>query len=135
MYTQKSRSEWSKDPLFKDWLVVSNNSEVMCKYCHCKIGSKKSRIVDHMNTKKHKVAVCDFSNSQSHIQFKRTKVDLSAHTAEARLALMVVKYTSINVIDHITKTIKACFTDSSVTSSVQLSRTKCADIIKNVWYP
>lgn len=86
-------------------------------------------------TKKHKSAISDFGNSQSHIDFKKKKVNKETHIAEARLALLVAKHTSINVVDHISKTCKSCFSDSPVASSLQLSRTKCAAIIRNVWYP
>lgn len=60
---------------------------------------------------------------------------METHIAEARLALFVAKHTSINVVDHISKTIKSCLSDSPVASSLQLSRTKCSAIIRNVWYP
>lgn len=75
------------------------------------------------------------SSSQRHIDYQLKRIDKSASITEARFALLVAKHTSINVVDHITKTVKACLTDSAIASSIQLSRTKCAAIIKNVWNP
>lgn len=75
------------------------------------------------------------SNIVTNIPFKRVQVSVATSLAEARLALLVAKHTSINTIDHITDTIKTTFNDSSVCGSLALGRTKCSAIIKNVWYP
>lgn len=97
--------------------------------------SKKSILADHMKTKKHRAATTDLgsSSNQSHIEFQRKRIDKSVQIAEARIALLVAKHTSINVVDHISKTIKVCFSDSTAAVSFQLSRTKCSAVIRNVW--
>lgn len=136
-YTQKARMDWLQLPEYRDWLdVVQTNktTQLKCKYCLCKIGAKKSSLNDHMRTKKHKDAM-SVSNIVCPIPFKRVRVNVSVSKAEARLALLVAKHTAINTIDHITQSIKVAFDDSSVAQSISLGRTKCAAIIKNVWYP
>lgn len=57
----------------------------------------------------------------------------STHVAD--VALMVAMHTSINVVDHITRTIKTTCPHSIVANTMQLGRTKCSAIIKNVWGP
>lgn len=69
---------------------------------------------------------------------KQTQINLTNKKAdeqkivESRLALYVAKHTSVNVVDHLTKTIKTCFKGAN---DVTLSRTKCTGIIANVWHP
>lgn len=108
-YQQHARVDWLKDVEFKDWVIIARKTHVKCKFCHYKILAKKSNLIDNKDTKKHKAAV-----------------------QEARLALFVAKHTSINVVDHLKKTVQACFSDAS---GVNLSRTKCTAIISNVWHP
>lgn len=88
-----------------------------------------------MQTKKHVASTQALTSSQSHLQYKKTKDDETTHVAEARWALMVAMHTSINVVDHVTQTLKTTCKDSTVATSMQLGRTKCSAIIKNVWGP
>lgn len=144
-YSQKPRLQWTLDPRFKDWIECTvaigpgskRKHSIRCKYCNCSIVSKLSNLIVHMATKKHTDATSILSSSnQSHILFARQKCNREVSRAEGRLALLVAKHTSINVVDHVTDTIKECFGGSSnVASSIQLGRSKCSAIIKNVWHP
>ncbi len=56
---------------------------------------------------------------------------------EARLALYIAEHSSIYTVDHLTEVVKRlCEYDTKCpTNAIQLKRTKCTGIIKNVWYP
>ena len=50
------------------------------------------------------------------------------------ISLFVARHTSINVVDHLISSFKACF-DFRILFDVKLGRTKCLAIIRNVIYP
>lgn len=87
-----------------------------------------------MLTKKHKDAMAT-RNIVASIPFKKVSSNLGTRIAEARIALLVAKHTSIRTVDAITDTVKEAFKDSKICQEMTLKRTKCAAIIKNVWYP
>lgn len=130
-YHQNARSKWLNDAEFKGWLSIVNSTEVKCKYCNCTMAPKKSGLQSHMATVKHRRAIADYSN-QPRLKNAAVKVS-STKSAEARLALFVAVHTSINVADHLTKTVKSCHGGNA--SDVMMSRTKCAALIRNVWHP
>lgn len=54
--------------------------------------------------------------------------------ALARIVLFIAVHTSIRTVDHLTELIKSCFGDSKF-SRIDLKRTKCTAIIRNLWGP
>ena len=55
-YAQHFRAEWLKDPNYEKWLrrVEGDDTECVCKYCHCTLSAKRSDIDRHRQTLKHK---------------------------------------------------------------------------------
>jgi hypothetical protein len=58
-----------------------------------------------------------------------------AKSTEGRLALFVAQHTSINIVDHLTDLCKNCFKKCDSSTYLQMHRTKCSNVIKNVWAP
>lgn len=50
----KFNDEWLFDERFKKWIQKSDDGKVHCKFCNCNLNAKKSTIIDHMTSAKHK---------------------------------------------------------------------------------
>ena len=129
---QKLRHAWIANDEFKDWILITAENKIKCKFCNCLLVAKKSSLSDHMNTKEHAEVAKPFGviNKQLKIPFEKKKNDLKIKAAEAMISLYVARHTSINVVDHLI----SCF-DIRILSEVKLVRTKCSAIIRNVIYP
>lgn len=139
-YKQKVRLGWTKDPLFKEWILLKNMDKneykVDCKFCKCSLNAKTSALKDHALSKKHIAASEPFSNSrQKTIQFKKESIVVATKVAEARTALYIAQHSSIRPVDHLNSLFKCNFADSATALDTRIHRTKATAIIKNVWSP
>jgi hypothetical protein len=90
----------------------------------------------HAETLKHKRVAEPFSSSrQQKIPFPTQKVDLESKRAQAGLVLFIAAHCSILSIDHLTPLCKNIFNTSNAAKELNLSRTKCTALIKNVIGP
>lgn len=137
-YTQKFRTAWLKDPLLKNWLITVQSTagtEAKCKFCGKIVTSRYADLKSHGDSKKHKSNATNFlGKSQTKIPFAKESTLEESKTAEARLALFIAKHTSINIVDHLTDLCKNTF-KCTASDYIQMHRTKCANIIKNVLAP
>ncbi|CAG9793730.1 unnamed protein product [Diatraea saccharalis] len=130
-YKQQFRDSWLQDPHLKDWLqaIESTTGRVAkCKFCGTTLRSHYGDLKTHGMSKKHlqnkKLII-----TQPKIPFKTEPIE-SKKKDEARLALFTAMHTSIRVIDHLGEVIN--HSHEKDIKKVQLHRTKCASIIKNV---
>ena len=54
---------------------------------------------------------------------------------EGRMALFIAENTAVSTCDHLSALCKNCSSDSKVASQIQIKRSNCSGIIKNVLYP
>ena len=51
------------------------------------------------------------------------------------MALFIAEHAAVMTCDHLSSLCKNCFPDSKVASQIQIKRSKCSGIIKNILYP
>ena len=124
----------------KEWLIEHKTSEgksvPKCKFCHCVLASKLCDLKLHASTKKHKENAQAFSTGrQPTLPFKSLKKVTDSQIAEGRMAMFVAAHTAVSTCDHLNNLCKGCFTDSKTASMIQMKRSKCSGIIKNILYP
>lgn len=138
-YTQKFRESWLKDVNFSKWLTVvesTQGSVSKCKLCGIQLQNKYSTLKLHGESKKHKDNEESFcGTSQKKIPFKKVSELKEQRAAEANLSLYVAYHTSINVIDHLSNICSKSFKGHTAADHMQLHRTKCSNIIRNVLGP
>ncbi|XP_051173505.1 uncharacterized protein LOC127289558 [Leptopilina boulardi] len=131
LYEQKYRAVWEKDPILKDWLepVTDNLKLASCKFCKTTLNAKLSDLQKHANTEKHKINSAPFSsNRQRKIVLKSDNFD--SKRKEASICLYCAVHTSLRSVDHLTDLQNKLHKDD-----LHLHRTKCGNIIKNVFGP
>jgi hypothetical protein len=156
-YTQKFRDAWMKDPLLKEWLVNVESTVgkiAKCKFCICTLTNKYSDLKNHVNSKKHKMnAEIILGKTQTKIPFQ-SEMNLDAtKAAECRIAMFAACHAAISTTDHLVPVCKASFKGMYTNTSnvnyynlkkcfsgkeaeyLQMHRTKCSAIIKNVLVP
>lgn len=139
-YQQKFRTEWLSDSQLKEWITekktARGESVPNCKYCHCVLSSKLCDLKDHANTKKHKGNAQAFSTGrQPTVPFQPLRKITETQIAEGRMAMFVAAHTAVATCDHLNNLCKGCFADSRVATMVQMKRSKCSGVIKNILYP
>ena len=139
-HVQKFRSAWLSDPILKSWLLekkdAQNQSYAYCKDCLAPLYSNKlCDIKKHGTSKKHINNVKQMSGAtkQTVIPFEKSKIS-ETQVAEGKMALFIAEHNSINTCDHLTDVCKSYFPDSRIDSQMQMKRSKCSAIIKNVLY-
>lgn len=130
-YKQKPRDTWMRDPLLKDWLTIDKNDDTKCycTYCKSSIVAKLCDLQAHAKTGKHKIASNCFKQ-QNKIMFP--VASQKTQQQEAVLCLYVAKHSAIKPIDHLSDLCSSKFVDGN---KIQVHRTKCTSIIKNVLGP
>lgn len=131
-YTHQFRSIWLKDELFKDWLheVKEDSSKAFCKACCTTIRAKRSDLVNHSASQKHKSSIAAIKiHHRNSITFK--PISLKTNRVEAALALFVSNHCAIFPIDHLSALCNTHFSEDNI----KLHRTKCSKIITNVFDP
>ncbi|XP_017464541.1 PREDICTED: uncharacterized protein LOC108357960 isoform X2 [Rhagoletis zephyria] len=133
-YQQKLRGAWLADKRLQNWLV-QDGAYVRCKYCNCRLKPKVYGLLKHAKSMKNLAAASPFaSGNQTKLTYKAIVSDETCK-AELANALYVASHTSIRIIDHLTQLQKNVFQDSLIAKNMQLRRTKCGGVIKNVLYP
>lgn len=140
--TQLFSSSWLEDPRFKGWLEPVENfkTKAMCKACGMSLGTKKSDLLNHRESKKHLQNVNALSNMKNLDETFKNKKSLEIENlqifADLRYSLLIANhYISFRTIDHVTEISKMIFNDSRLSKTMKLKRTKCVNIIKNVLAP
>lgn len=125
------------DPEFKYWLTADKNDKYscICKCCNKTLKVGKSELQKHCGSLKHQSKVKSWYINQKRItdviqqsvyknKVKKANLLLSAFSAEHNATFMLV--------DHLTDVLKKAFPDSDILKDVQLKRTKCTAIVRNV---
>lgn len=131
-YIQKYRKKWEKLEVTKEWLnpCTSDSSKAYCKYCKVLLNAKLGDLIKHGQTLKHITASRPFSNKrQQMIPFQPIDTCTKEQRKEAQLSLYVAVHTSIASVDHLSELYK------DTLFNINLHRTKCTNIIKNVIGP
>lgn len=135
-YTQKYRKVWESDPSFKKWIRPSKQeTKAVCIYCHATIRAKRSDLVRHSLSAKHKRAMKPFNNvelTQPEVSFKAAASEKQC--SQAALALYTAVHSPFLSMDHLGEVCCTVFKDSKG-ADFCLHRTKCANIITNVLAP
>lgn len=142
-HPQKFRPEWLKEKEFEGWLeeIVSDTCKCKCLACNVQLLCGKSELLKHANSKKHKHNVKDYKNTRSVDTFFTKQKQLEKQVekvkrAEIKLAAVFADHNvSFLLIDHLMPVLRDMFDDSIVAQKMQLSRTKCTNIVKNVLAP
>lgn len=124
----------------KEWLIEQKTGEgksvPKCKFCHCLLAPKLCDLKLHASTKKHKENAQAFSRGrQPTVPFQPLRKITESQITEGRMAMFVAAHTAVATCDHLNNLCKGCFTDSKIASMVQMKRSKCSGIIKNILYP
>lgn len=69
------------------------------------------------------------------VPFQPLKTITESQMTEGKMAMFVAGHTAVATCDHLNNLFKGSFTDSRIASMIQMKRTKCSAIIKNVLYP
>lgn len=140
-YEQKFRPLWLNDPCLKNWLTVvetTQGQKAKCKHCNTYLTNRYAALKLHSESQKHKSLVkIIVGRTQQKIPFKPyTDIDLNLQkAAEAQIALYVTCHSSINACDHLNNICKKSFKNHTAADNLQIHRTKCTNIIKNVFAP
>ena len=130
MYIKYS-SVWEKDQKLKDWVrpVAGNDKVALCRFCKTTIRAHHRDLLDHAKTKKHADNAKPFSQGRTLFDFGcSTKVsDNGTKIAELKLAAHIACHSSVNTITHLGE---ICQSISGKT--IQIHRTKCSALIRNV---
>jgi hypothetical protein len=134
--TKTFNSKWLDEPKFKNWLKsTSNKLKCMCKVCNKEIVAGKSELLKHAEGKKHikNMSATQKTSSVTSYFKDNTKHENQVKEAEIKLSLFFAEHNvATHVVDHLIPLVKSAFPDSKISQSMQLGRTKCTEIIKNV---
>lgn len=72
---------------------------------------------------------------QPDLPFVLAKKTAEAQVATGRMALFIVDHTAVMTCDQLSCLCENCFPDSKVTSQIQMKKSTCSGVIKNIWYP
>lgn len=137
-YIQKFRDAWYKNSEFSEWLK-EEAGKAYCKFCKTYMKPKLYDIKSHAKTKKHRLSTDPFTKTRHVNEYfspeENVKLKIQRQKAEAGLALFILNHSSVRTIDHLTDLCKSIFSSSEHSAYIQLHRTKCSAIIKNVFYP
>ena len=112
--------------------MKNDSSRAYCNVCKCTVTAKYSDSAIHSSSKKHSNAVK--TPVPEITKFLVKKSDKNS-LLKAQLALNLACHSPILNCDHLTEMLKSTINDSKTVSSLQMKRTKCYKIIKNVLGP
>lgn len=137
---KKSRKQlfsrkWMEEDIFKRWLLPTEDpAKAKCKVCQLNLGTKRSDLLSHGKSQKHlkNMNLTQITRPITEI-FQSSKQDKNLIIADIRFTLLAASHNfSFSSIDHVTDTCKLSFSDSKIAKNMQLRRTKCTSILKNV---
>ena len=112
--------------------MKNDSSRAYSKVCKCTTTAKYSDLNVHSSSKKHSNAVK--TPVPEITEFLVKKSDKNSRL-EAQIALNLACHSPILNCDHLTEMLKSTINDSKTVSCLQMKRTKCSEIIKNVLGP
>ncbi|KAI5638384.1 sugar transporter domain-containing protein [Phthorimaea operculella] len=134
-YKQKYSRQWETDPLLKDWIAPDPAGEnaAYCKFCRVTLLPHKKGLIYHANSKKHEntVSLNRAAKNCKPLNFDKV-VKNERKIAELKIAAYIVEHSSTSNVDHLGEMIPKLDPKSAILNNVQLHRTKCTMLIKNV---
>lgn len=119
-------------------LTDSGKGEAFCKLCVSPLRAHKTDLEKHMKTKTHKDKEIRFSKTQPKLAsfgYSSNKDTLSNEKImDIKMSTYIAAHSSIRSIDHLSEVLKTCGIGSPL-ENIQLHRSKCSAIIKNVLEP
>ncbi|CAG9825760.1 unnamed protein product [Phaedon cochleariae] len=137
---QKFNKDWLTNPALAGWLEGDENDSYKCKCSACNVYlvCGKTVIIRHSETKKHKdkVSLIRSNNNALKNYFKPKEVrepSIQVKNFEIRLSAFFAEHNvAFQVIEHLLPLLKEICPDSDILKTVNLGRTKCTSIVKNV---
>ncbi|XP_050311331.1 E3 SUMO-protein ligase KIAA1586-like [Anthonomus grandis grandis] len=133
---QQYRVEWEN--LYKAWLkpVKDNPLRARCITCNTDFQADITVIKNHGKGVKHMKLVKGLASNQPKIDssfFKKNEAQDQVSQAEIKVAAFISEHNlSMKLSDHLVPLMKNMFPDSRIAKDMQMGRTKCTGIIKNV---
>ena len=129
-YAKAFRNKWSNESQFKIWLmpVIGDDTKAYCKFCKSTIKEKYQDLKLHCETRKHKTYIPTQINTLDCFKVKCN----DSSQIEAAIAMFVTSHCAIKNCDHFVDLRKSIIKDSKCLNDVQMHRTKCTNIIKNI---
>jgi hypothetical protein len=132
-------TKWLEDKNFKNWLkpIKQNDMKCLCKVCNKELMCGKSELLKHAEGKKHlaNMRSVALTPSISSVFTDKSQIELDKNIKQAEIKLSVFfaeHNVATHVVDHLIPLLKDSFPDSKISKKMQLGRTKCSHIIKNV---
>lgn len=136
-FNQRFTNAWEALPEFKGWLraVVSEPYKAYCKVCNANLTARKKDLQDHARTDKHKMNASTTSGKQSSMRDFCTERQDGKKVNELKLAAFIAEHTAIQTCDHLCELIPTLDKNSDALKFIQMHKTKCTGLIKNVLAP
>lgn len=147
-YKKYYSAKWESEPLLKEWIcsVPGDRTRAACRLCHLTIRAHHGDLVKHANTATHKRYVEGRSSNAARFlkaaganAVARKRQENDQKITDLKISAYIACHTSINAVDHIGENInecaKHCNCSKNTLSNLQLHRTKCTNLIKNVIGP
>ena len=138
-YSQKFRSEWTKEKQFAQWLApaAGNEAEALCRFCSKTMAAKLDTLKKHQKSDLHQKHERDRGLSAQtarmmaeYVRGKESDAVRKRKEAELRMAAFVAEHSSFSASPHFAAIIsKLCDV------SPKLGRVKASMLIKNVLAP
>lgn len=102
--------KWLDEPLFEGWLMECDGKP-KCKCCNVSLSAKKSDLIKHANTNKHKISSQKIANTKTlNVLFKQQNITKDIMIADLKYTLLVVSHNfSFNSVQHIVNISKSVF--------------------------
>ena len=137
-YKQKFRTDWMKDPAFKQCLIAPTNTnhEPSCKVCLKKISCSKTALQRHKESAQHKQA-CSSSSNQTSIYTSLQKQENTSRYKEittVQLAAFIAKHNlplSLNpfLLDFMKSRAPKNNQETKCLQEMKIGATKCKNMI------
>lgn len=130
--------KWLEEEKFKFWLkaVPENKAKCLCKVCNKVLACGKSELIKHSEGVKHiknMSAIKSTPTLSSMMTGSKVKQKNDVKVAEIKLGVFFMEHNvATHIVDHLVPLLKNIFPDSKICNEVQLCRTKCTEIMKNV---
>ena len=144
-YKKHYNPKWENEKGLKEWIrrVPGDDTRVLCTICNKTQRAHHADLIKHSKSVAHVTAVKGRgSGAAKFLAAKVTvqPVDLSQNvnqkSTDLKLATYVACHTSINAVDHLGETVSSCAEScqcgKNYLKTLQLHRTKCTNLIKNV---
>lgn len=146
VYKKHYNSKWETEPMLKDWVrsCPGDTTKAACRFCNGTIRAHHSDLVKHANSDTHKkYAEGRASNAARFLvdsmSSSSKETETNQKVTDLKMAVCIACHTSISAVDHIGEVIcvcaKNCNCSKNTLRTLQLHRTKCSNLIKNILGP